>query len=296
MQYNESLFSVTRRPSACFAQVFLCGWLLLPALATAQARTPVLMKPVAAPAAKAPQPQLTNVGAAATPVAESQVAHLTGSPDADVSPETASVRAVDVRILPLFGERSKSLKQIEDEIRFLNECDQNFPSREEASQFFTARGWDYVSDAQLDTAAYRFNLAHLLNPKNADAFWGLGVVCYQRNQLANAIRMLKQGAALTDTNAVLLTDLATVELEHFQAKHDTTSLTDAREHLQKAVFLNPAQASAYARLSQVSYLQTDYRSAWAYLHKAYKLDLSAIDLNYIQELLAKEPDPVGMFK
>lgn len=265
------------------------GWLLLPALAHAQARTPVMVK--ATRSAAKPAGSATKT----PPVAESAVAHLV-QPAPPAPAETTTVREVDVRILPLFGGRSKSAQQIEDEIRFLNECDQNFNSREEASQFFAARGWEYVSEAQLDTAAYRFNLANLLNDKNGDAFWGLGVVCYQRNQLSDAINMLKRGAALADTNAVLLTDLATVELEYYQAKHDTTSLTDARDHLQKAIFLNPSHATAFARLSQISYQQGEYRNAWAYLHKAYKIDLSSIDLVYIQELLAKEPDPIGLFK
>ncbi|CCG99055.1 tetratricopeptide repeat protein [Fibrella aestuarina BUZ 2] len=265
------------------------GWLLLPALAHAQARTPVMVK--------VPRSATKPAGSATKtpPVAESAVAHL-AQPVATPKQEATIVREVDARILPLFGERSKSAQQIEDEIRFLNECDQNFTSREEASQFFAARGWEYVSEAQLDTAAYRFNLANLLNDKNGDAFWGLGVVCYQRNQLSDAINMLKRGAALADTNAVLLTDLATVELEYYQAKHDTTSLTEARDHLQKAIFLNPSHATAFARLSQISYHRAEYRNAWAYLHKAYKLDLASIDLGYIQELLAKEPDPIGLFK
>ena len=122
------------------------------------------------------------------------------------------------------------------------------------------------------------------------------MVSYQRNQLTEAVRLLKRGVALADTNAVMLTDLATVELEQYQALTDTTSLTEAREHLHRAVFLNPANAPAYAKLSIASYLQADYRTAWTYLHKAYRIDLSIIDLTYVQELLAKEPDPVGLFK
>lgn len=272
-----------------FSQVLVWGWLLLPVLAHAQARTPVMVKstrPAAKPAGQA---------AKTPPLAESAVAHLAQSVSAPIL-EVVTAREIDARILPLFGERSKSAQQIEDEIRFLNECDQNFNSREEASQFFAARGWEYVSEAQLDTAAYRFNLANLLNDKNGDAFWGLGVVCYQRNQLPDAINMLKRSVALIDTNAVLLTDLATVELEYYQAKRDTASLTEASSHLQKAVFLNPAHATAFARLSQISYHQANYRNAWTYLHKAYKLDLASIDLTYVQELLAKEPDPIGLFK
>ncbi|MBO0930779.1 hypothetical protein J2I48_07250 [Fibrella sp. HMF5036] len=254
--------------------------LLLPVLAVGQAQTPVMVS--ASRAAKA----ATNPKA----VTPKEVA-----PTADVV-EKAPERVIDSKILPLFGERSKSPSQIEEEIRFLNDCDQNFTNRTEASQFFAARGWEYVAEAQLDTAAYRFNLANLLDDKNADAFWGLGVVSYQRNQLGTAIKMLKRGASLADTNAVLLTDLATVELEQYQAKQDTASMVDAREHLAKAIFLRPDHATAYMKLSLANYLEANYGDAWLYVHKAYTTNISSVDLDYIHELLLKQPDPVGLFK
>lgn len=266
--------------------------LLLPGLTLGQARTPVMVK-----ATKQAPTKTSETHTPDSHTADLSALRVSTSPQAETT-KSAVVpeRVIDSRILPLFGERSKSPGQIEDEIRFLNDCDQNFTSREEASQFFAARGWEYLTDAQLDTAAYRFNLAHILNDKNADVYWGLGVISYQRNQLTDAVRMLKRGVALSDTNAVMMTDLATVELEQYQAKSDTASLADARDHLQKALFLRPDHATAYSKLSIASYLQADYRSAWMYLHKAYKLDISSLDLTYLQELLAKQPDPLGVFK
>ena len=255
--------------------------LLLPGLVLGQAQLPVMIKSV-----KQAPAQTSDLSAS----------HATASTVADIDkPLTAAERVVDARILPLFAERSKSPRQIEEEIQFLNDCDQSFTTREEASRFFTARGWEYIAEAQLDTAAYRFNLAHILDDKNPDVYWGLGVVSYQRSQLTEAVRMLKRGVALSDTNAIMMTDLATVELEHYQVKSDTASLADAREHLQKALFLRPDHAVACSKLSIASYLQADYRSAWLYLHKAYKIEISSLDLTYIQQLLAKLPDPLGVF-
>ncbi|MBO0939356.1 hypothetical protein J2I47_22575 [Fibrella sp. HMF5335] len=258
------------------------GLLLLPVLAVGQAQTPVMVS--ASRAAKA-------AANAKTVTAPKETAKT-----ADVVTNAVVERVIDVKILPLFGERSKSPLQIEDEIRFLNDCDQNFTSRHEASQFFAARGWEYIAEAQLDTAAYRFNLANLLDDKNADAFWGLGVVSYQRNQLGTAIKMLQRGASLADTNAVLLTDLATVELEQYQAKQDTASMVNAREHLARAIFLRPDHATAYMKLSLANYLEAKYGDAWLYLHKAYTTSITSVDLDYVHELLAKQPDPIGLFK
>ncbi|WP_375444124.1 tetratricopeptide repeat protein [uncultured Fibrella sp.] len=266
--------------------------LLLPGLAFGQARTPVMVKATKQAPAKA-----SEVHTPDSHTADLSTAQAMASVNAESTKKAVvAERVVDARILPLFGERSKSPGQIEDEIHFLNDCDQNFTSREEASQFFASRGWEYIAEAQLDTAAYRFNLAYILNDKNPDVYWGLGVVSYQRNQLTDAVRMLKRGVALSDTNAIMMTDLATVELEQYQAKSDTASLEDAREHLQKALFLRPDHATAYSKLSIASYLQADYRSAWMYLHKAYKIEISSLDLTYLQELIAKQPDPLGIFK
>ena len=197
--------------------------------------------------------------------------------------------------LPLFGERPKTAAQINEEIHFLNDCDRNFTSRPEASGFFAARGWDYVASGQLDTATHRFNLSWLLNDHNADAYWGLGVVCYQKNQLPAAIRMMKKGLAVDDSNTVLITDLATVEIKQYQEKPTADVLADAEQHLQRAVSLNP-NAISLQKLSVVHYLKADYAKAWDYLHQARSLDLSSLDIGYLNELLAKQPDPKGVFK
>lgn len=209
---------------------------------------------------------------------------------------SATETAASIRTMPLFGERAKSGEQIEFEIRFLNDCDQNFGSRTEASQFFAARGWDYLGESQLDTAAYRFNLAWLLSDKNVDAFWGLGVICYQQNKLDQAIRMLGKGLALADTNAVLMTDLATVELMQFQANKDPQQLTEAESHLAKALTLLPDNATAHMKMALLQYTKADYAKAWEHIHQARRLDFSAIDLSLLADLSAKLPDPKGFFK
>lgn len=209
--------------------------------------------------------------------------------------EAATVSQASLNILPLFGERTKTAGQIDQEIHFLNDCDRNFASRSEASAFFSTRGWDYITDGQLDTAAYRFNLSWLLDNKNVDAYWGLGVVCYQKDHLVDAIRMLKKGLMIADSNLVLLTDLATVEIKHFQQKQDKRTLDDAQTHLTQAVSLKP-NATAYQKLSLISFLRADYPKAWEYFHQAREIDLSQLDLTYLNDLLAKLPDPQGVFK
>lgn len=201
-----------------------------------------------------------------------------------------------VNTLPLFGERPKTAAQIDEEIHFLNDCDRNFASRSEASEFFAARGWDYVTDGQLDTATHRFNLSWLLNDRNADAYWGLGVVSYQKNNLPGAIHLLKKGLAVADTNAVLMADLATLQIKNYQEKQDQTDLTEAEALLLKTVAISPKAADSYQKLAVVNFLKADYEKSWVYFHQARTLDLSVLDLSFLNELLAKSPDPKGVFK
>lgn len=199
-------------------------------------------------------------------------------------------------VLPLFGEMTKSTEHIAWEVRFLNECDQNFSNRTEASQFFSTRGWEYLTEGQLDTATYRFNLAWLLNNKNADTYWGLGVISYQQGKTPESIRLLKKGLEVADTNAVLMTDLATVQLKYYKENSDNELLADAVAVLHKALKYDVTNANTFMRLSWANFTRGDYSAAWENLHKARLLDLSAVDMVYLQELLQKEPDPKGFFK
>ncbi|QJW91839.1 hypothetical protein HNV11_21865 [Spirosoma taeanense] len=256
---------------------------------------------VALPFVSAAQPR--QLITSARPAAAQVMSHTATTtseqnhPAAELSENTGNEEATgSLKIQPLFGERPKTAAQIDEEIHFLNDCDQNFASRYEASDFFAARGWDYVADRQLDTAAYRFNLAWLLNDRNADAYWGLGVVSYQKDRLPEAIRMLKKGLSIADTNAVLMADLATLLIKQYQLKPDSTDLTEAETILIKAVSLSPTMASAYQKLAMINLLQTEYDKAWEYFHRARSLDLSVLDLTLLNDLLAKRPDPQGVFK
>jgi tetratricopeptide (TPR) repeat protein len=256
---------------------------------------------VVLPFLAAAQPKQLIISArSGDPAQPARPAHNANTPVSH-STERATTDQVDIaddealNTIPLFGERPKTTERINAEIHFLNECDQNFSNRSEASNFFTARGWEYIDNRQLDTAIHRFNLAWLLNNDNADAYWGLGVVCYQKNLLPDAIRMLKKGVSVADSNIVMMTDLATLEIKSYQEKPDANMLTDAERHLNRAVTLNP-NALSLQKLSVVQYLKADYAKAWEYFHQANSLDSSALDVAYLSDLLAKQPDPKGVFK
>lgn len=217
------------------------------------------------------------------------------SSDAEYT-QTRVVSLAERRILPLFGELRKTSEQIDAELRFLNDCDKMFTTREEASDFFATRGWEYLQEGQLDTACYRFNLAYLLNDRNVDAYWGLGVVSYQRNELVQAEQILRKGVHLSPDNVPLMVDLATVELRHYTQIGEKGDLEEAHILLQNAVEIDDSYAPAHFGLATAKYYLQEFEGAWRHIHKGRRLDMSLLDIDLVNTLREKLPDPDGFFK
>jgi tetratricopeptide (TPR) repeat protein len=227
-----------------------------------------------------------------------QEKHLASAgPSSDTN--VTSKRPLDLkerRVLPLFGELSKTSTQIDEEIRFLSECDKSFSSRTEASSFFTARAWEYLQEGSLDTACYRFNLANLLNDKNVETYWGLGVVSYQRENWVDAKRMLSRGIELQGENVPLLVDLSTVDLKLYALTNRKEELDEAASLLKRASTLDSTYALAQYNLALLHYNLDEADLSWEHLHKGRQLDFSQINFEFVELLKAKKPDPIGFFK
>jgi tetratricopeptide (TPR) repeat protein len=202
----------------------------------------------------------------------------------------------DRRILPLYGGGTKTSDQIDEEIKFLSDCDKSFGSRAEASSFFSTRAWEYLQEGSLDTACYRFNLAHILNDKNVEAYWGLGVVCYQRENWVEAKRMLTKGVDISGSNVALLVDLSTVDLKLHAITNRQEDLDEARTLLEHAVQLDSTYALGQYNMALVYFNQNELEKSWQHLHNGRKLDFGGINLDFVELLKAKLPDPQGFFK
>ena len=201
---------------------------------------------------------------------------------------TANTLTLDQRkVLPLFGEQSKTSQQIDEEIKFLSDCDKMFGDRTEAGKFFSTRAWEYLQEGQLDTASYRFNLANLLDKNSVDPYWGLGVICFQQEKLDEASSMLTRGALLAPDNVSLLVDLSTVEVRIYEVREDKAQLSQAEERLLKALKLDPTYSQAHYNMSVVEYYKDNYEKAWQYLHEGRKLDFSQLNLSFVEMLKKK---------
>jgi len=204
------------------------------------------------------------------------------------------VRAAKYEVL--YGSKPLSKADQKELNEFVASCDASFGSRAEAVTFFAERAWEYVASARLDTATYRFNLISALDANSVDAFWGLGVISYQRGDNDLAIRLLNKGLELDSTQTMMRVDYAIVKLDCYQKGIDCGTLDEVEAELVHALQQDPKNASAWMKRCQVAYYKENYELAWTYFHEARVADILQLDLNFGALLEAKMPDPKGIFK
>jgi len=232
----------------------------------------------------------------ATP-AQAQRKARPGTANPDGSLTTAPpVPPRPARLLPLFGGLTPAQAlQVIGEAQ-LKAIAASFGSPAEASTFFATKGFEYLSESQADTATSRFNLAWLLNPQNADAYRGLGIVASAQPTPDAAIGLLAKGLTLAPASAPMMSDLGASYLIRYGQTKKKKDLAAGLDLLQRATAAEPANATAWQQLARGLFYQEKYPEAWAAVHKGQALSVSSLDFGLISDLLAKLPDPQGTFK
>lgn len=213
--------------------------------------------------------------------------------DGSLAPSAAARPA---RLQPLFGGLTPAqATQLVGQAQ-LTAIVASFASPAEASAFFSAKGFEYLAENRPDTATYRFNLAWLLNPRNADAFRGLGVVASAQPTPDASISLLAQGLALAPTNSLIQSDLGASYLIRYGQTKKKKDLTTGLYLVQHVVAADPTNAVAWQQLARGLYYQEKYAEAWEAVHKGQSLSVTSLDFDLITDLQAKVPDPKGIFK
>src|SRR5688572_8320435 len=103
--------------------------------------------------------------------------------------------------LPVYGQIQKCKEQLDNDYKFLQECDKQFKDRQAAAKFYVDRGWGYFYKNQFDTAMMRFNQAWLLDSLNADVYWGLGnIVGLRDKKLEESLTYFEKSLKIDPTN------------------------------------------------------------------------------------------------
>lgn len=215
------------------------------------------------------------------------------NPDGSIA---AAPSARTTRLQPLFGGLTPAQATQVIGAAQLKAIAASFASSAEASTFFTTKGFDYLRENQPDTAAYRFNLAWLLNPQNAEAYRGLGIIASAQPTPDAAIGLLTKGLALAPTNPLLMSDLGASYLTRYAQTKKKKDLATGMDLLQRVTATDPSNAVAWQQLARGLYYQEKYPEAWAAVHKGQTQSVSSLDFGLVSDLLAKLPDPQGMFK
>ncbi|QKG58490.1 hypothetical protein GKZ68_18750 [Hymenobacter sp. BRD128] len=202
------------------------------------------------------------------------------------------------RLQPLFGGLTAAQAQQAVGASVLADVDRSFPSRPEASKFFSTKGFEYLQENQPDTAVVRFNLAWALDPKNPEPYRGLAVLLSRRPDASpEAIQALVlQGLAVAPTNGLLLTDAANTALARYEEGKKKKELQQASDYAQRALLADSTNANAWQAQARILYYQEKYAEAWQAVRKGQSLSLTSLDFQFLSELMAKMPDPEGKFK
>lgn len=144
--------------------------------------------------------------------------------------------------LPMYGgvEKSPEVKKADQE--FIDICVKEFGSCDKASIDAAERGWKYFYQNDYNTALSRFNQSWMLNPGNASALWGFGVIMGQRASQENhevclkeSIKFLLMAREKDSLNGRIVGDLAHAHtiLGHYY-RSLAKKMIEAQDHFDKA--------------------------------------------------------------
>ena len=198
----------------------------------------------------------------------------------------------DANILPMYGGMPKTKADQE----FIEAATREAGSKGSASQKHMEFGWQYFDGGDLKTAMKRFNQAWLLNPNNADVFWGFGSVALAKRDPDGAIEMFNKAIALNPKHAIAMCLLGSA----YQLKTYTVGLhnTSAPSYLQKSVRLceegsqiDPKEEFCYSTWAGTLFLQKRYAEAWEKVGMAKMLGGRTLNSDFIRDLSTAMPEP-----
>jgi tetratricopeptide (TPR) repeat protein len=188
-----------------------------------------------------------------------------------------------------------TLEARQQQQRFLVNNTKRFKSRKKASVYYVAQAKRNYNEQKLDSAAYLFGRAWLLDSTNYAILWGYGLVYGQQKQYDKALFVLYKALEKDKENARLLTDVATSHLGRFYKESNPADLLQSKKLLEKAVKYSPDTADIYYKLAINSYYLQEYSKAWSYLHRSLSKDQGKADKTFIAALLEKQQDPEGKY-
>lgn len=183
----------------------------------------------------------------------------------------------DINTVPMYGgtNKTESQKQADDE--FVKNATETMGSREKAIEYTVQKAWELNDKNDLDTAMKRFNQVLLLDPNNADAYFGFGVISGKRGQIDEAIKYLHKALELKPDYAEAAYNLGfAYSQKSYQPSLSQTEKTEALKSAVKyyeyATQKDSSKAYYYGEWANALYELGDYQEASKILEMAEKID------------------------
>jgi len=203
----------------------------------------------------------------------------------------------DMRLVPAFGERPKNAEQQASDSAFVAQMLATNPDRHACAGHLLGLGFDLLRQGNMVHAMYRFNHAYLMEPENPGIRSGYGAFFVALDRPEEAAVEYQKGLALDSANVPLLLDLATVELgmyhDHVATEPDKAShaLGSAKEHVERAVALEPNNALARYKLAVCQMLRGDCSEAWTSYRRCMAQDPEVVQDSFVGTLRRSCPTP-----
>jgi Flp pilus assembly protein TadD len=114
----------------------------------------------------------------------------------------------EIRLLPKYGNAVKTKEQKTSDQELIKAYVEKAGTNRKASELLIKQGFDYLYKQDLKTAMYRFNQAWLLDPTNADVFWGFGAIYFSFGDFESTMLQYDEGLKLNANSSNILTDKA----------------------------------------------------------------------------------------
>lgn len=196
--------------------------------------------------------------------------------------------------IPLYGGKLTAAQQKANE-SFLKQMDSFGATRPESAKHAIMRGWEYLNNNHQPLMAIkRFNQAWLLDPNNAQIYWGLGAAQSSLGEFQDGVNLITRAAKMDKGNSEIVTDIGRSYMGWAASTKDNKlrhELFDkAIKQYQLAEKLNPKSAYTYSNWAFTLFYDGKYAAAWQMVKKARALGRSP-DPKFIQDLSAKFPEP-----
>ncbi|HEX9392544.1 MAG TPA: hypothetical protein VF928_14635 [Usitatibacteraceae bacterium] len=213
---------------------------------------------------------------------------------------SAAAQNVPVDQMPMYGgmDRSQVPALKEGDEKFISSVVAEFGSREKASMAWVNRGFTLYQQDDLAGAMRRFNQAWLLNPNNAEVYWGFASVLTDRNKYCEALKMVELAQSKSALQPGFIPDAALIYTGcAVESKTSAPELWDKYLARSDALFAealaSPAVRKQYTLFhwARAMYGRGDYAGAWAKVAEFKKETGKDFDAGFIRTLSQKMPEP-----